>query len=422
MQIRLFFLSLVLFFISPYCAQDIQYARSVVNTLCAPEYHGRGYVNNGDKLAALYIENEFKTLGLLPISEKYNQPFEFSVNTFPNAMFVSIDGKPLTPGEDYIVSPNSGSLSGTYPISLLTKKQMNRLGRIQKFWKLPIDSTIVFIDKTGVNKTASYFHQFITKYGPDKGKGIVTINDTKLIHSVSSEAVNFLSLQIKRSALPRKPSLLSVDIENILEPHHVSQNSIGQIKGTLYPDSILIISAHYDHLGKMGKDTYFPGANDNASGIAMLLNLAMYFATSPPDYTLVFIAFGGEEIGLLGSKYFIENPLFSLDKISFVVNLDILGTGDEGITVVNGTECLSHFNRLKQINDSLNYLPEIKLRGKAANSDHHWFAEKKIPSVFIYTMGGIKAYHDIYDRPETLPLTEFEDVFKLLRDFVVGFR
>ena len=60
----------------------------------------------------------------------------------------------------------------------------------------------------------------------------------------------------------------------------------------------------------------------------------------------------------------------------------------------------------------------MKARGKAANSDHYWFSEKGIPSFFVYTMGGIKAYHDIYDVSETLPLTEFEDCFRLFRDFI----
>ena len=61
---------------------------------------------------------------------------------------------------------------------------------------------------------------------------------------------------------------------------------------------------------------------------------------------------------------------------------------------------------------------KIKKRGKAAISDHYPFTEAGVPCFYIYTMGGIQAYHDVYDVPETLPLTEFEDLFKLLTDFV----
>ncbi|HSU52263.1 MAG TPA: hypothetical protein VLJ41_16770, partial [Segetibacter sp.] len=63
------------------------------------------------------------------------------------------------------------------------------------------------------------------------------------------------------------------------------------------------------------------------------------------------------------------------------------------------------------------YLVKINARGKAANSDHYWFSEKGVPAFFIYTMGGIKAYHDLYDVAATLPFNEYEDLFKLILGF-----
>ncbi len=89
---------------------------------------------------------------------------------------------------------------------------------------------------------------------------------------------------------------------------------IATIKGTAIPDSFLVFSAHYDHLGQMGKDIYFPGANDNASGTSMLLNLAKYYSQNRPKYSVLFIAFGGEEAGLIGSEYYVKNPLVPLSK------------------------------------------------------------------------------------------------------------
>ena len=165
-------------------------------------------------------------------------------------------------------------------------------------------------------------------------------------------------------------------------------------------------------------EAIFPGANDNASGVAMLLSLANYFSDKSPKYNLVFMAFGAEEAGILGSKYYVENPLFPLQDIKFVLNLDIMGTGDEGITVVNGTQHKKQFKLLSDINKKHKYLPKIKIRGRAANSDHYWFSQLGIPSFFIYTMGGIKAYHDIYDRAETLPMSEFNDLYHLLIEFL----
>src|SRR5690606_21157411 len=159
-------------------------------------------------------------------------------------------------------------------------------------------------------------------------------------------------------------------------PHYTSQNVIGQLKGTKYPDSVLVFSAHYDHLGKMGNNIYFPGANDNASGVAMLLNLAEHYSKNAPEKTIVFMAFGAEESGIIGSQFYTENPLFQLKQINFLINLDLLGTGEDGIQVVNGSVHQTHFDKLVEINNQKNLLKEIKIRGKAANSDHYWFSEK----------------------------------------------
>jgi Zn-dependent M28 family amino/carboxypeptidase len=167
----------------------------------------------------------------------------------------------------------------------------------------------------------------------------------------------------------------------------------------------------------MGAKIYFPGANDNASGISQLLSLARYYAKNPQPYSMVFICFSGEEAGLLGSKYFSENPLIPLSNIRFLLNMDMLGTGEEGITAVNATIYPREFAMLRQANDDGHYLVKVASRGKAANSDHYWFSEKGVPAFFIYTMGGIKAYHDVYDISKTLPLNEYNHLFRLIIDF-----
>jgi hypothetical protein len=86
--------------------------------------------------------------------------------------------------------------------------------------------------------------------------------------------------------------------------------------------------------------------------------------------------------------------------------------------VTNGYTFEKEFNLLTEINKEQNLVKEIKRRGKAHNSDHYWFTEAGVPSFFIYTLGGIKAYHDVYDVEKTLPLTDYVDVFKLLTEFV----
>ena len=137
-----------------------------------------------------------------------------------------------------------------------------------------------------------------------------------------------------------------------------------------------------------------------------------------PKYTLVFIAFAGEEIGLIGSKFFTEHPIFPLSKIKFLLNFDMAGTGEDGIQIVNGKIYQQKFDLITRLNEQDKLLKQVKIRGEACNSDHCMFYTKGVPCFFIYTLGGIQAYHDIYDRAETLPLTEFEDYFKLVVAFV----
>ncbi len=240
---------------------------------------------------------------------------------------------------------------------------------------------------------------------------------------VSQEVSSFTEVEVLKKSFPANAKKIKLNISNKFVSKYNSQNILGFIEGKKNPDSSIVFSAHYDHLGMMGKETLFPGANDNASGTSMLLSLAQYYSKpeNKPDYTIVFIFFGAEEAGLVGSKFYTENPVFPLEEIKFLINIDLAGTGDEGITVVNGTVFEKQFNKLVELNDAKKYLAQVKVRGKAANSDHYYFTEKGVPAFFIYTMGGIKAYHDVYDKPETLPLTEFQDLFRLLTDFVKSF-
>jgi aminopeptidase YwaD len=187
-------------------------------------------------------------------------------------------------------------------------------------------------------------------------------------------------------------------------------------------DSFLVFSAHYDHLGMMGDTTFFPGASDNASGVAMLLYLAYYYAKHPQHYTMVFIAFAGEEAALMGSEFFVNYPFIPLKNIRFLTNIDIMGDATDGITVVNATEFPKEFGLLKKINEKSSYLPEIRSRGKAANSDHYYFTEAGVPSFFMYSNGGNGYYHDIYDRAREVTLNHIDDVAKLLMDFVKELR
>lgn len=380
--------------------------------MASESMHGRGYVNGGDKIAANYIKTEFQKFGLKSFRENYYQKLSFPVNTFPGKMNLKIDGNKLIAGKDFIIY-SSPTANGSYRVLIADDILVQKRKKYKKFLKQDFSKTVLVINDTG-KQTTELRNLPSSNNEP---KAVVNLKD-KLTWTITQNVPDYPFIEILRTSV-NTPTEISFNIENKLIPNHSSQNVIGYIQGSEFPDSFIVYSAHYDHLGQMGADVYFPGANDNASGCAMLLNLAKYYSQpeNKPKYSIAFIAFCGEEVGLLGSKYYVEHPLFSLKQIKFLLNMDIMGTGEDGITVVNGTIFKSQFDKLKQINTENNFIKDVYIRGKAANSDHYFFSENGVNAFFIYTMGGIKAYHDIYDRAETLPLNEFEDLFKLITSF-----
>lgn len=398
---------------------QLNYGKELVNKLASDEFYGRGYVNNGERIAADFIASEFKKHGAKQFNESYFQYFNLQVNTFPGAMIVQIQDRILKPGKDYIVDPNSGGITGTYVLKSITEQ--NYAEMINKYDFSSQDLPYAFVINFEKPKDGNHRAQqgAIKKLIAEKAP-LLVINDHKFTWSVGNQAYNFPIIEITSENLEDTDSLVYFDIQNKLETSYQTQNIIGYIEGTCKKkkENYIVFSAHYDHLGMMGKEATFNGANDNASGTAMVINLLKYFSKNPPKQSVVFMLFGAEEAGIVGSKYYTENPLFGLNKIQFVLNLDIFGTGDDGVTVVNATEHTKAYNKLVKINDKKNLIKQVKKRGKAANSDHYWFTEKGVPAFFIYTMGGVAHYHDILDRPETLPLTEFDDLATLMIEFV----
>lgn len=390
------------------------YARKIVDTMASQSMHGRGYTNGGDSIAANYLKNEFSRLGLKSFGNDYYQRMSFAINTFPYNVKVRINGNQLATGTDYIIFAHSPTSSGDCKIVRADDRLVQNKKKFKKFLKQDFSNKVVLVNDTG--KQTKELHDLL---GNDiHAKAIISLKE-KLTLSMSQTTSDYPIIEIlRKSPLIIEPKEIFFDIKTQFIPNHQSQNVIGYISGSVYPDSFIVYSAHYDHLGRMGR-AMFPGANDNASGCAMLLNLANYYSKfeNKPKYSIAFMAFCGEEVGLLGSKYYTENPLFPLKNIKFVFNMDIMGTGEEGITVVNGTIFKNEFDKLKEINTQNNFIKDVKIRGKSANSDHYFFSEKGVKAFFIYSMGGIKAYHDIYDRPETLPLNEFENMFKLITKF-----
>ena len=361
-------------------AQDTLEARRIIQFLCSDKCYGRGYLNKGLQNAEKYIVGEVKkNKGQMIFEKSYTQTFYQNVNTFPKNIQVKINGKSLLVGRDFIPNPGSNSIKGTFTLS----------------------------KKDSVHYSGAAHDQMVS-----------VVIKKKLTFSVAHEVKPIAEIEIDQKTVSNEPKEIEIKIKNKLIKHFKSNNIGCYIAGQTNSDSCIVFSAHYDHLGGIGKNCYFPGANDNASGVSMVLSLLKYYAQHPPKYKCVFLFFAGEEAGLLGSKAFVESNSFDLKKIKFLINLDLLGTGQDGIMVVNGAIHEKEFEILNQINQQKQLLKQIKKRGKAANSDHYWFSEAGVPCFFIYTMGGISAYHDIYDIEKTLPLSAYQNVFTLITEFI----
>jgi hypothetical protein len=392
--------------------------KSHTEALCSSAFHGRGYVNSGDSLASEYIKKYFEKNEIAPINGNYFQSFSFNVNTFPGNMDVVHNEKKLIPGKHFLVHPSSsGAVMQIIPKKISVKELLDSKVLLSTIEQLQNDTLYngVLLDFTKI--TADTL-KLIQPIGEELSAifPIIEVTDRKFTWSVSTKTFANTYIQVQDSIYD-EGATFDINITSQFTRKHESRNVIGIVPSKIKTDDFVVFTAHYDHLGRMGESTYFPGANDNASGTAILLEMARKIKDKPLNVNAVFIAFAGEEAGLIGSNYFVNHPEIQLQNIRFLINTDIMGSGEEGITVVNATLHDKAFQLLKKINKKKKLVKEIKSRGPAANSDHYWFSQEGVPSFFIYTMGPNKNYHDIFDTYSNLSFAATENVFELIYAF-----
>jgi len=192
-------------------------------------------------------------------------------------------------------------------------------------------------------------------------------------------------------------------------------------------DETVIVGAHYDHLGFGGAGSFVRGrkeihngADDNASGTAVLLELARQMAARPNKLPrrLVFIAFTAEERGLIGSTHYVKNPLFPLDKTVAMINMDMVGRLDKNSLIVHGTGTATEFDAWL---DRSNEKHEFKLTRKPGGfgpSDHTTFYSEKIP-VFHFFTGTHSDYHRPSDDIDKVNIPGMRRVGEMVSDIVI---
>ncbi len=205
-----------------------------------------------------------------------------------------------------------------------------------------------------------------------------------------------------------------------------TENILGMVLGTDLPDEAVVVVAHYDHLGvRDGK--LFPGADDNASGTAAVMEIAEAFAQAArdglqPRRTVIFLAVTAEEIGLYGSRYYTENPLVPMSRTYACLNIDMIGRVSEKMKAtpdyIGGWAYLSE-NLLAITNrNNAVWAPgltdRMEFRENArGGSDHYYFARQGVPSLFYFT-GIHKDYHDPGDTPSKLLYDRMEQTVRAI--------
>lgn len=465
---RTFILTLSLFATTIVAAQKIpegkSYAGSITSDdlqkhlliIAGKEMEGRETATEGQRKAAAYIENHFKTLGLLPgFNGGYQMPFPVYQDSLVKSS-VEINSKSFQLYKDYVVNLNglnSSTIMGSevvfvgFGISDSTRddyKGVNARGKIVMILPgvaptqgtprrgggtsaimeaaLKNSAAAVLLVQGNFPRTASTSRpfQYVNAYRRTIYPNVFIISE-----QMAQEIMGADYTSAKQSMVNGNPQPKTYYSNVLLEVQKSigsmpSTNVLGLLEGTDKKDEYVVITAHYDHLGKRGDTVIYYGADDDGSGTVSILELAEAFtkakaAGKGPRRSIVFMTVSGEEKGLWGSAYYGDNPAFPLEKTTVNLNIDMIGRidpkrkqGDStNYVYVVGDDKLS--SDLRPISEAVNkkYTKlELDYKYNQPNdperiyyrSDHYNFARKGVPIIFYFN-----GTHNDYHRPTDTP-------------------
>jgi hypothetical protein len=412
-----YFFVFIIFFSAQAPAQKLKKAdkkvienlKTTITFLASDQLQGRETGTDGEKLAYEYLSAQFKNAGLAPKGDNksYIQSFEIDEGKqiLPSTHFV-INDTTLKAGEDFFPLSFSGDGTAKGDVSPAFKEKGSPW-----FWDI----------KEAIDENNNNPHFDVAEAIRDRALDIEKKGASALITYNSGSAddglrfdgkskipaikipVIYLSKTIAAKYLSDNAANLNVDLQTALgEKTITGHNVIGYIdNGAAHT---IIIGAHYDHLGFGGENSLDPnvheihnGADDNASGTAAVIELAKTLKDSKlKKNNYLFICFSGEEMGLLGSKYFTAHPTISLDAVNYMINMDMIGRLDDATQklLVGGYGTSPGWSKI---------LPEktksltVKFDSTGIGpSDHTSFYLKNIPVLFFFT-GMEKDYHKATD-------------------------
>lgn len=412
-------------------AQDTNYMRQVLRKLSSNEFHGRGYSFRGDSIAAEYIRGELRRLKVKPLTDDYFQPYTFSTFSMEGPLSFMVNGVKLQPYTQFRVPAWSKSSWGDFKVLTVPAEVLIDTNAIRKFLKKNNDllqEVFVYIDLSqwyysslGMARDILNAAKALQKRNPFNSRGIIVAWPELNTYSPANTGYEhgYAYIEVLSSAMPKKFKKIKCDIFTQYHKDYPTQNIYGCIPGEV--DTMIVYTAHYDHLGTMGDSIVFYGAHDNGSGTATVIDIARTTMANAvmgdkPHYTQVFCFFSGEEAGLKGSKYAFEHPVFDFSKVKLLINIDMFCGGNEGIMVFNADvpETKPFVERLENLNKTLQIAPEIRRRANRPNSDHYYFSQR-MPAIFILSMGQrFGGYHDPQDTCERCGLENYINYVTLI--------
>lgn len=443
--------------------------------LASDELEGRKSGSKGNELAAHYIADQFKSYGLLPAGDNqtYFQNFNFVSDIRMgqnNLLAITIGEKKLQaePDVDYTPMAFSSDTSISGPLAFIGYGISADTLHYDDYANIDVKGKVVIILRYSPDgkDQASRFSEY-TAYrkkimiARDKGAlGVIFVNgpvDTtsdvlqplqqergfgnagiaaiqmkqnaaQLIFEAVGKDLKTIQSEINKDKKPQSFDLINTSVQlrtNIEKIYSNTANVIGYLPGNKFKEEYIVIGAHFDHLGLggQGSGSLLPettavhnGADDNASGTAGLLEIAQYVSARKQELnrTYVFTAFTGEELGLLGSAYYVKNPSFPLEKTGAMINMDMIGKLKDSALTVQGVGTSPIW---KDIVTKGNIDSTFKLKlgqDGFGSSDHASFTSKEIPVLFFFT-----GLHSDYHKPsDDWDLINYEGE-KLVTDYVV---
>lgn len=450
---------------------DYEEIKSHITALTNEKMKGRKAGTEGEKYAAEYISTKFKQYGLLPtFGDNFYQNFEFisGVQAGSNNNFKIIyieEGKSIEKSLIYekdflpLAISKSASIKGTLVFAGygITAPELN----YDDYSGLDIDNKIAIVlmhypkekDEKNPFKISQNLNYGDIQYkiynaNNHKAAAIILINDfanhqqheDELIqlkeftlydsssipaihlkrHSIIPflEKINFniaeAEKKIEENMKPQYKILSDLGAEisvDLIKKKSIATNVSGMIKGK--SNTYILIGAHYDHLGEVEiqKDNelgYYPGADDNASGVSALLYLTNKFTRDATyNNSIIFTAFSAEEIGVQGSNYFINSQAIPTNSIKAMINMDMIGRLKDSL-IIGGSETAEEFKTL--INQLNNNNLSIKYSADGYGpSDHSVFYNKNIPVLFFFT-GAHTDHHTTKDIAEKINIDGIQKV------------